>query len=66
MHNRLLVIWPKTREEHDEMLEKVLGRARSKGVRFNPEKCIIGATEDSFFWSNDQLRWPETRPNQEA
>lgn len=48
------------------MLEKVLGRARSKGVRFNPEKCIIGATEDSFFWSNDQLRWPETRPNQEA
>lgn len=33
-----ILIFGRTREEHDHNLKNVLERAREKGIRFNPEK----------------------------
>jgi len=43
------LIYGKTRAEHDQNLRNALNRAREKGVRFNPDKCVIGVTEVPFF-----------------
>lgn len=44
-----ILIYGRSRSEHDENLHKALSRAKAKGVKFNPDKCIIGATEVPFF-----------------
>ena len=44
-----ILIYGRTREEHDCNLRSVLDRAREKGIRFNPEKCTIGVNEVPFF-----------------
>ena len=44
-----ILIYGRTREEHDRNLRSVLDRAREKGIRFNPEKCTIGVNEVPFF-----------------
>ena len=44
-----ILIYGRTREEHDRNLQSVLDRAREKGIRFNPEKCTIGVNEVPFF-----------------
>lgn len=44
-----ILVFGRTRQEHDERLRNVLERARNKGVRFNPNKCIIGVKEVIFF-----------------
>ena len=46
-----ILIYGRTREEHDRNLRSVLDRAREKGIRFNPEKCTIGVNEVPFFGS---------------
>ena len=33
------LVWGKSEEEHDLMLEKVLKRAEETDLRFNEEKC---------------------------
>ena len=35
--------------DHDANLQAVMGRARERGLKFNPEKCKIGCTEVPFF-----------------
>lgn len=40
-----ILIFAKTKEEHDEILKKVLDRARKYGVKFNKEKCIFETPE---------------------
>ena len=44
-----ILIYGRTREEHDRNLRSVLDRAREKGIRFNPEKCTIGVNQVPFF-----------------
>jgi RNase H-like domain found in reverse transcriptase len=44
-----ILIFGHTRQEHDERLKSVLERARSKGIKFNPDKCRIGVKEVPFF-----------------
>lgn len=42
-------IFGRSAEEHDKNLRHLLDRTRLKGIRFNPEKCIISVSEVSFF-----------------
>ena len=44
-----ILIYGATREERDRNLRAMLQRSHEKGVRLNPEKSIIGATEVSYF-----------------
>ncbi len=40
-----ILVYGKTREEHDENLKRVLQRTREKGVKLNPEKLEVGMSE---------------------
>ena len=44
-----ILIYGRTRDEHDRNLRKVLDTAREKGIRFNPDKIKIGVKELPFF-----------------
>uniref|UniRef100_A0A1A8L2U7 Gypsy retrotransposon integrase-like protein 1 n=1 Tax=Nothobranchius pienaari TaxID=704102 RepID=A0A1A8L2U7_9TELE len=44
-----ILVFGRTKEEHDDNLRAMLERTRERGVRLNPEKCVIGATEVSYF-----------------
>ena len=44
-----VLVYGRTKQEHDQNLRQVLERARNKGVRFNPDKMKIGVTEEPFF-----------------
>lgn len=44
-----ILIYGSSREEHDANLRNILMRARSKGVKFNPDKAVICATEVPYF-----------------
>ena len=44
-----IVVYGKTLADHDLNLKAVLQRAREKGVRFNPDKCIFRTSEIPFF-----------------
>jgi hypothetical protein len=44
-----ILIYGETREEHDANLRNVLERAKNKGIKFNPDKCIIAVQEVPFF-----------------
>ncbi|XP_064646192.1 uncharacterized protein LOC135499377 [Lineus longissimus] len=40
-----LLVWGRTKEEHDERLRKVLDRLREKGLKLNRRKCRVGLSE---------------------
>ncbi|KAK3732304.1 hypothetical protein QZH41_007808 [Actinostola sp. cb2023] len=40
-----ILVWGRTREEHDERLEKTLQRARESNLKLNPDKCKIRRSE---------------------
>ncbi len=44
-----ILIYGQTKAEHDENLHVMLQRSRERGVKFNPEKSVICATEVSYF-----------------
>ena len=44
-----VLVYGSTKEEHDMRLRNVLLRARSKGIRFNPDKAKISASEVPYF-----------------
>ena len=44
-----IVVFGKTRKEHDSNLRAMLSRTREKGVRLNPDKCRICVSEVSYF-----------------
>ena len=44
-----VLIFGRTRKEHDTNLRNVLDRARNMGIRFNPEKMAIRVKQVSFF-----------------
>lgn len=49
-----ILIYGKTEQEHDKNLTKALERAREKGIKFNPDKCIVGDRDIPFLdtlWS---------------
>ena len=37
--------------DHDRTVRKVLEKAKSVGMRFNPSKCQFRKTEVKFFWT---------------
>lgn len=43
-----LLIFGRTKEEHDDRLRQVLDRAREVNLRFNKKKCKIGITEVKY------------------
>lgn len=43
-----LLVYGRTRAEHDERLREVLRRAAAAGVRFNRDKCHLAATQVRF------------------
>ena len=43
-----LVVWGKTRQQHDERLEKLLQRVKKSGLKLNRDKCLFGVTEMTF------------------
>ncbi|KAK3728945.1 hypothetical protein QZH41_016810 [Actinostola sp. cb2023] len=40
-----ILVWGRTREEHDERLEKTPQRARESNLKLNPDKCKIRRSE---------------------
>lgn len=43
-----LLVYGRTKEEHDARLEAVLQRALEFGVRFNKDKCVLGVTHVKY------------------
>ncbi|XP_045764401.1 uncharacterized protein K02A2.6-like [Maniola jurtina] len=43
-----IVVWGRTREEHDVRLKRLLERARDIGMRFNKDKCKFGVKEITY------------------
>lgn len=43
-----LLVYGRTKEEHDARLEAVLQRALKHGVRFNKEKCVLGVAQVKY------------------
>lgn len=44
-----ILVYGRSRQEHDQNLRVVLERARAKGIRFNLDKLVVGVTEVPFF-----------------
>lgn len=55
-----IVVFGKTKEEHDRNLRAMLSRTRERGMRLNPEKCCICVPEVSYIGPDS--RRPKTRP----
>ena len=44
-----IIVWGKTKEEHDECLEKLLTRLSEKGITVSKKNCEIGFKDLVFF-----------------
>ncbi len=44
-----IIVFGKTRHEHDQNLEKVLQRLQNAGLTLNQDKCIFGVSNVTFF-----------------
>ena len=44
-----VLVTGRTKSEMDTNLRNLLTRAREKGIRFNPDKCVFGVQEVSYF-----------------
>lgn len=44
-----ILVFGKTKQDHDRNLRAMLKRTRDRGVRLNPEKCRICVSEASYF-----------------
>ena len=44
-----ILVFGKTRAEHDQNLRKVLARAHERGIKLNADKVKIGVTEVRYF-----------------
>jgi hypothetical protein len=45
-----IIIWGKSKSDHDKTLNKVLDIAKNYNIKFNLKKCKPGATEKKFFY----------------
>ena len=43
-----VVIWGKTKDEHDERLRRVLCQAQRSGLKLNKSKCQFGVREITY------------------
>ena len=57
-----MLVWGSSKEEQDRNLVNVLGRSREVGIKWNAEKCVIGATRVSY--SGHVLSNKGVQPNQ--
>jgi len=44
-----ILIYAKSQDEHDNILEKVLSRLQEKGLTLNYEKCLFSVKKLTFF-----------------
>ena len=44
-----IIIWGKTREEHNVRLSQVFQRIHKSGLKLNKEKCVFGTTDMTLF-----------------
>ncbi len=62
-----ILVFGSSDEDHDRNLHNLMHQARGQGLVFNPEKCVIRATEVEFFgmiYTRDGVR-PSERKAQE-
>ena len=45
----VILVFSKTRAEHDQNLQKVLARAHERGIKLNADKVKIGVKEVCYF-----------------
>ena len=43
-----IVVWGRTREEHDARLKRALATVRRSGLKLNEKKCVFGVTELTY------------------
>ena len=43
-----IVVWGRTREEHDARLKRALATVRCSGLKLNEKKCVFGVTELTY------------------
>ena len=43
-----IVVWGRTREEHDARLRRALATTRCSGLQLNEKKCVFGVTELTY------------------
>ena len=43
-----IVVWGRTREEHDARLKRALATVRRSGLKLNKKKCVFGVTELTY------------------
>ena len=43
-----IVVWGRTREEHDARLKRALATIRRSGLKLNEKKCVFGVTELTY------------------
>ena len=54
-----IIVWGKTRDEHDLRLSQTLERITKSRLKLNKEKCVFGATEMTFLghiFSDDRVK----------
>ena len=44
-----ILVYGKSREEHDKNLKAVLERSRQKGIKLNSDKLVVGVSEVDYF-----------------
>ena len=44
-----ILVYGKSREEHDKNLKAVLERSRQKGIKYNSDKLVVGVSEVDYF-----------------
>ena len=47
-----IVVWGRTREEHDARLKRALATVRRSGLKLNEKKCVFGVTEFTYLGEN--------------
>ena len=58
-----IIVWGKTRDEHDVALRRVLEKARMNNLKLNKDKCQFGVTEVTFL--GDRLTQNGVQPDVE-
>ena len=56
-----IVVWGRTREEHDARLKRALATIRRSGLKLNEKKCVFGVTELTYL--GEKLRHQGIKPD---
>ena len=56
-----IVVWGRTKEEHDDRLKKALYTVRRSELKMNEKKCVFGVTELTYL--DEKLTHKEVKPD---